>query len=93
MMKADVLSGFDEIPVCHSYQYDGASTQNLPYGIEPDEVTPDYKNHGGWQEDLTGASTEAALPESLTNYIAMVEKEMATPISIVSVGPGSGADD
>jgi len=87
MMKADVLSGFDEIPVCHSYQYDGASTQNLPYGIEPDEVTPDYKNHGGWQEDLTGATTEAALPESLTNYIAMVEKEMATPISIVSVGP------
>ena len=93
MMKADVLSGFDEIPVCHSYQYEGATTHNLPYGIEPDEVTPDYKNHGGWQEDLTGASTEAALPESLTNYIAMVEKEMATPISIVSVGPGSGADD
>ena len=87
MMKADVLSGFDEIPVCHSYQYDGATTQNLPYGIEPDEVTPDYKNHEGWQEDLTGATTEAALPESLTNYIAMVEKEMATPISIVSVGP------
>jgi adenylosuccinate synthase len=87
MMKADVLSGFDEIPVCHSYQYDGATTQNLPYGIEPDEVTPDYKNHGGWQEDLTGATTEEALPESLTNYIAMVEKEMATPISIVSVGP------
>ena len=87
MMKADVLSGFDEIPVCHSYQYEGATTHNLPYGIEPDEVTPDYKNHGGWQEDLTGASTEAALPESLTNYIAMVEKEMATPISIVSVGP------
>jgi len=87
MMKADVLSGFDEIPVCHSYQYEGATTLNLPYGIEPDEVTPDYKNHGGWQEDLTGATTEAALPESLTNYIAMVEKEMATPISIVSVGP------
>ena len=87
MMKADVLSGFDEIPVCHSYQYEGATTHNLPYGIEPDEVTPDYKNHGGWQEDLTGANTEAALPESLTNYIAMVEKEMATPISIVSVGP------
>ena len=87
MMKADVLSGFDEIPVCHSYQYEGATTHNLPYGIEPDEVTPDYKNHGGWQEDLTGATLESALPASLTNYIAMVEKEMATPISIVSVGP------
>ena len=87
MMKADVLSGLDEIPVCHSYQHEGASTQNLPYGIEPDEVSPDYKNHGGWQEDLTGVTLESALPESLTNYIAMVEKEMATPISIVSVGP------
>jgi adenylosuccinate synthase len=87
MMKSDVLSGFDSVPVCHSYQYEGAPTQNLPYGIEPDEVTADYKNHPGWQEDLTSTTTEAALPDSLKEYIAMVEQEMETPITIVSVGP------
>lgn len=87
MMKADVLSGFEEVPVAHSYVHGGGTTQNLPYGIEPDEVTPAYTNHGGWQEDLTGITTEAGLPDSIKSYIAMVEKEMATPISIVSVGP------
>ena len=87
MMKADVLSGFEEVPVAHSYAHAGGTTQNLPYGIEPDEVTPAYTNHGGWQEDLTGITTEAGLPDSIKSYIAMVEKEMATPISIVSVGP------
>jgi adenylosuccinate synthase len=87
MMKADVLSGLEEVPVAHAYAHAGGTTQNLPYGIEPDEVTPAYTNHVGWQEDLTGITTEAGLPDSIKSYIAMVEKEMATPISIVSVGP------
>jgi adenylosuccinate synthase len=40
MMKADILSGFDKIPVCHSYVHEGEQIPNLPFGIEPDEVTP-----------------------------------------------------
>lgn len=87
MMKADVLSGFDEVPVCHTYEYAGSTTQNLPYGIEPDEVAATFMNHAGWQEDLTGVTTKSGLPDSLKSFIAMVEKEVALPISIVSVGP------
>ena len=87
MMKADVLSGFDAIPVCHAYEHAGATTANLPFGIEPDEVTPTYSDHTGWQEDLTGVTTVEGLPASLHDYIAMVEDEMKIPVKVVSVGP------
>ena len=87
MMKADVLSGFDAIPVCHAYEHAGATTANLPFGIEPDEVTPTYSDHKGWQEDLTSVTTVEGLPASLHDYIAMVEDEMKIPVKVVSVGP------
>ena len=87
MMKADVLSGFEQIPVCHTYEHDGATKANLPFGIEPDEVTPAYTDRMGWQEDLTGVTTVEGLPSSLHDYIAMVEDKMKIPVKVVSVGP------
>ncbi len=87
MMKADILSGFDKIPVCHSYVHEGEQIPNLPFGIEPDEVTPVFSDHKGWQEDLTGVTAEAEFPESLSTYIDMVEREVDTPIKVISVGP------
>jgi adenylosuccinate synthase len=87
MMKADVLSGFDAVPVCNRYEHDGMQIPNLPYGIEPDEVTPVYTDHLGWQEDLTQATAEADLPQSLKEYVTMVEGAVQTPIKVVSVGP------
>ena len=81
------LSGFDAIPVCHAYEHAGATTANLPFGIEPDEVTPTYSDHKGWQEDLTSVTTVEGLPASLHDYIAMVEDEMKIPVKVVSVGP------
>ena len=59
----------------------GATTANLPFGIEPDEVAPTYTDHTGWQEDLTGVTTVEGLPASLHDYIAMVEDEMKVPVS------------
>ena len=34
IMKADVLSGFDEIKVCTSYIVDGKNVDELPYDLE-----------------------------------------------------------
>ena len=87
MMKADILSGFEAIPVCHTYEHEGEQVPNLPFGIEPDEVTPVYKDHQGWQEDLTGVTEEQNFPGALSDYISMVEREVGTPIKVVSVGP------
>lgn len=47
-------TSFDQIPVRHSYENNGEQTPNLPFGIEPDEVSPVFTDHKGWEEDLTG---------------------------------------
>jgi adenylosuccinate synthase len=87
MMKGDVLSGFDTLKVCTSYQYNGQSIDHLPYIIEPENVQPVYSEFKGWQADLTGMSSYEQLPKELKEYIDFIEKEVEVPITIVSVGP------
>lgn len=87
MMKGDVLSGFETLKVCTSYQYNGQNIDHLPYTIEPENVTPVYSEFKGWKADLTGMSSYDQLPTELKEYIAFIEKEVEVPITIVSVGP------
>lgn len=87
MMKADVLSEFEEIQVCTHYEYNGEQVDYLPYSINQDEVKPIYKALPGWSNDLTGMRNIDDLPESLHNYIQFLEDELEVPITIVSVGP------
>ena len=87
MMKADVLSGFDTLKVCTAYKYKGETISHLPYNIEPENVEPVYTEMKGWKEDLTNLNNADSLPQELKAYIEFLEKELETPITIVSVGP------
>ncbi len=87
MMKADVLSGFDTLKICTSYNYKGETIHHLPFNIEPENVTPVYTEMKGWKEDLTGMDQASQLPKALNDYIEFLEKELEVPIKIVSVGP------
>ncbi len=87
MMKGDVLSGFDTLKICTAYKYQGKTITHLPYNIEPENVTPIYTEMRGWSEDLTGMTDASQLPKELNEYISFLEKELETPITIVSVGP------
>jgi len=87
MMKGDVLSGFDELKVCVAYAYRGETIQHLPYSLNADEVTPQYKTLKGWHEDLTQMCGEKELPETFKEYVAFIEDFVETPIHIISVGP------
>lgn len=87
MMKGDVLSGFETLKVCTSYNYKGTTIQHLPYNIEEENVTPIYTEFKGWKADLTGMSTYDELPIELKQYIEFIEKEVEVSIKIVSVGP------
>ena len=40
-----------------------------------------------WQTDLTQCTSEEQLPQAFLDYITFLEKELETPISIISVGP------
>ncbi len=87
MMKGDVLSGFDTLKICTSYQYKGQEIAYLPYNIEEENVQPVYKEFKGWKADLTGMSSYDQLPKELKEYIQFIEDEVQVPIKIVSVGP------
>lgn len=87
MMKSDVLSGFDHLKVCTSYNYKGEVIKHLPYNIEAENVTPIYTNLKCWKEDLTKMTAASQLPKELNDYIDFLEQELELPIKIVSVGP------
>lgn len=87
MMKSDVLDGFDEIKACTAYEIDGEITRDFPYSIEEDRVKPVYVTLPGWKTDMTGMKSEDEFPQNFKNYIEFLEKELATPITIVSIGP------
>ena len=85
MMKADVLDSFKEIKVCVAYEKDGERTESMPYDTEG--WAPVYETLPGWNCDLTGVRAEADFPKEYADYIAYLEKKLATRIAILSVGP------
>ncbi len=87
MMKGDVLSGFDTLKACTSYNYRGKEISYLPYNIEEENVSVNYTQVKGWQEDLTKMTKEDQLPQNLNDYISFIENFVNVPIKIVSVGP------
>ena len=87
MMKGDVLSGFKTLKICTAYKYKGETITHLPYNIEEQNISPIYTEVPGWAADLTKMSDTSEFPEGLNKYIEFLEKELETPITIVSVGP------
>ncbi|MEY2923478.1 MAG: hypothetical protein RLZZ337_18 [Bacteroidota bacterium] len=88
MMKADCLSGFDEVNVGTSYKGDIFSTDEVPFDLNVDNFKSVYESHPGWSEDLTKIRDEKDFPPTFKAYIDSLEKDVKTPIKIVSLGPG-----
>ena len=89
LMKLDVLSGHDKIEVCTSYKLDGQELKDLPM-VPADlaRIEPVYKSLNGWKEDITQVRTLADLPQAARDYVQFISTELATPIDVVSIGPG-----
>ena len=87
MMKSDVLSNLDHIKVCTHYSYNGKNIDYIPFDIEGNSIKPIYIEMPAWKEDLTKLQSIDNIPIELLNYIKFLEKELDTPIKIVSVGP------
>jgi len=82
MMKADVLSGIDDLRVCTGYKVNGIVTDRMPYDIT-NKVEPILEQVDGWGD----LRTEDALPTGLEKYIAMIERHVGVPVTLVSLGP------
>lgn len=86
MMKSDVLDTFPVIKACTAYRINGEVTRDFPFSIDKN-VEPVYEEFPGWQADLTHCTKQEELPQAFINYVNFLERELATPIKIISVGP------
>ncbi len=87
MMKADVLSIFDEIQICTHYRWKGELIDYLPYDSHAEQLEPVYTTVPGWKVDLTQLENKNQFPAELNGYIKFIEDALELPITYVSVGP------
>ena len=86
MMKSDVLDGFDTIKACVAYRQNGQLIDYFPYDIEHG-IEPVYEELPGWKTDMTQYTSESQFPKQFADYIGFLEKQLETPICIISIGP------
>ncbi|MDR7813435.1 adenylosuccinate synthase [Lacrimispora sp.] len=84
----DVLGYLDELQICVGYEIDGKVTRDFPTTVELNKAKPVYKSLPGWKCEIRGIKNYEDLPENCRNYIEFIEKEIETPITMVSNGPG-----
>ncbi|WP_367565407.1 adenylosuccinate synthase [Lacrimispora sp.] len=84
----DVLGYLDELPVCVGYEINGKVTKDFPTTTELNKAKPVYTVLPGWKCEIRGIKNYEDLPENCRNYIEFIEKELETPITMVSNGPG-----
>jgi adenylosuccinate synthase len=84
------LNGFDKLPICIAYDVRGKRIIEMPASLtEYRNAKPIYETLTGWgnlPENIWDKSYDA-MPQTLKNYIAFIEREVDCPVKIVSVGP------
>ena len=89
LMKADVLSGLDEIKVCVAYEIDGKRVNHLPANIRAYErAKPVYESLKGWGDLPEKAKGLSDLPREFAAYVEYLERALKIPVVTVSMGPG-----
>ena len=92
LTKLDVLTGFEQIPVCVAYDVDGERCDEIPMtqtGFH--HAKPIYENRPGWTEDISGARSVADLPKNARDYVQFLEDISGTRISAIGVGQDRNA--
>ena len=90
LTKLDVLSGFESIKVCVSYDVNGNNILEMPASLSQYRLAkPVYESLPGWDSlpDKIWEKGFGALPETLKEYIKFVEYQVDCPVKLISVGP------
>ncbi len=89
LTKLDVLTGFEQIPVCVAYEVDGKRFDEMPMSQSDfHHATPVLEYLPGWSEDISGARTFDDLPANARAYVMALEEMSGAQISAIGVGPG-----
>ena len=89
LTKLDVLSSWDQVPVCVAYDVDGVRHDEMPMTqTEFHHAKPIYELLDGWSEDISSCRSFDQLPANAQAYVRALEKLSGTKIWAVGVGPG-----
>jgi adenylosuccinate synthase len=87
--KLDVLDGLKTIKICTKYNLNGKEIDYFPANINHvEKCKPVYKEFKGWDKINRNALTFSDLSKEAINYLKFIEKELETPIALISIGPG-----
>jgi adenylosuccinate synthase len=88
LTKLDVLTGFEQIPVCVGYRLrDGHVVDDFPaHQSDFHHAEAVFEDLPGWEEDLTGVTRYEDLPANARAYVEWVEEQLAVPVELVGVG-------
>jgi adenylosuccinate synthase len=88
LTKLDVLSPFEELPVCIRYRLrDGTETADFPaHQSDFHHCRPVYEVLPGWQEPLDETESVGDLPDAARGYVEFVERELGVEIGLIGTG-------
>ena len=88
LTKLDVLSAFDELPVCVRYRLrDGSETADFPaHQSDFHHCRPVYESLPGWAEPLDEITELGSLPANARRYVEFVERELGVTVSLIGTG-------
>ena len=88
LTKLDVLSSFDEIPVCVRYRLrDGSETGDFPaHQSDFHHCEPVYDVLPGWRRPVDGAEALDELPDAARRYVEFVEHMVGVEVCLVGTG-------
>ena len=92
LTKLDVLSSWEQIPVCVAYDVDGTRTEELPASqTDFHHAKPVYEYLPGWQSDISGARQFSDLPKAAQDYVRFLEEISKCRVSAIGVGQDRNA--
>jgi adenylosuccinate synthase len=88
LTKLDVLSAFEELPVCVRYRLpDGSETDEFPaHQSDFHHARPVYVTLPGWHQPLDGVSEVEDLPQAARRYVEFVEESLGLPVTMIGTG-------
>jgi len=89
LTKLDVLTGWEQIPVCVGYDIGGRRVDEMPMSqTDFHHAKPILEYFPGWSDDISKARNFDDLPTNAQAYVRALEQMAGAPISAIGVGPG-----
>jgi adenylosuccinate synthase len=86
LTKLDILDTIPQIPIVVSYDVNGKTVSEFPYGEALNIAKPNTIYMPGWNKPTTECRKFEDLPKEAQDYVLFLEAQVGTPIKYVSVG-------